>query len=115
VIIAGSRGITDYSIIEAAVIQSGFEITRVVSGTARGVDQLGEKYAQLHNFPVDKYPADWNTHGKRAGYLRNKQMADNADALIAIWDGVSKGTKHMIEIAAGKGLRVYCYNTSIQR
>ena len=67
---------------------------------------MGEFGALHHDSPVKKFPADWGGLGKRAGYLRNEQMADYADALIAVWDGKSKGTKHMIDSAASKGLIV---------
>lgn len=108
VIIAGSRTITDLSLIQIAVDESGFQISEVVCGGARGVDNLGRKWAGNGNrLPVKLFPADWNTYGKRAGYLRNAQMADYADALIAVWDGKSRGTRHMIDIARSKGLAVY--------
>lgn len=107
VIIAGSRGITSFEAIERAVCDSGFEITEVVSGVARGVDKLGEHYAKKHGIPVKPSPALWHQHGKSAGYIRNVDMADYADALIAIWDGESRGTKHMIQAATDKGLLVY--------
>lgn len=109
VIIAGSRGITDGSIIEKAIIASGFEITEVVSGTARGVDQLGETWATMAGKKIAKFPADWDTHGKSAGYKRNQQMAEYADALIAIWDGESRGTKHMIDIMKKTGKPTYVF------
>jgi len=108
-IIAGSREVTSYHEVKQAIEKSEFDITQVVSGCARGVDRLGEKFAADYNIPCVKFPADWNTHGKRAGYLRNQQMADYADALIAIWDGESRGTKHMIDIATKAGLAVYVY------
>ena len=108
-IVAGSREITSYRDVEDAILSSGFEITEVVSGTARGVDRLGEEYARNNNIPVSKFPADWDTHGKKAGYIRNSEMADHADALIAIWDGESRGTKHMIDIAERKSLDVFIY------
>ncbi len=108
-IIAGSRGITDYAVLEAAVEACPWSITAVVSGTARGGDQLGEQYAADHKLPLHRYPADWNTHGRAAGYIRNEVMADNADALLAIWDGTSRGTKHMIDIARQRGLPVYVH------
>jgi hypothetical protein len=109
VIIAGSRGITDLRDIVRAIEDSGFEITKVISGTARGVDQLGEEYARIQNIPVKQFPADWDTHGKSAGYKRNVIMADYADALIAIWDGKSRGTAHMITIANNKRLKIYVH------
>ena len=98
VIIAGSRTISSIACIVNAVDQSGFDITEVVSGMARGVDSLAIDFANLNRIPVHKFPADWNKYGKSAGYIRNQQMAEFADALIAIWDGQSKGTKHMIDI-----------------
>ena len=111
VIIAGSRTITKLSDVIWAVVHSGFygKITEVVSGKAKGVDNLGETWAYYNDIPVKSFPADWNEHGRSAGYKRNAQMAAYADALIAIWDGESKGTKHMIDIAKKKGLKVFVY------
>ena len=79
---------------------------QIVSGTARGVDQAGERYAASRGLDCVRFPADWEKYGRRAGYLRNCQMAENADALVAFWDGQSRGTKHMIEIAKARGLAV---------
>jgi len=109
VIIAGSRTLADYSVVETAIRQSGFEITEVVSGTARGVDRLGERWAQAQRIPVKRFPADWARHGKSAGYRRNAQMAVYAEALVAVWDGASRGTGHMIKIASGRGMKVYVH------
>ena len=80
-----------------------------MSGTARGVDRFGEQWAIENNVAIKRFPADWDTHGKRAGYLRNIQMDDYADALIAVWDGESRGTKHMIEEAKRKGLEWFVH------
>lgn len=108
-IIAGSRTIRSYSVVDTAVKLSGFRITEVVSGAARGVDILGEQWAARHGVPCRVFEADWNRWGKRAGYLRNVEMGEYAEALIAVWDGISPGTKHMINIAYGRGLKVYIY------
>ena len=109
-IIAGSRSITDLSVIYKAVEESGFTITEVVCGGARGVDSLGRKWAGNGNrIPVKLFLPDWANQGKSAGYKRNVEMANYADALIAIWDGISKGTQHMINIAEQKGLKVFIY------
>ena len=97
VIIAGSRSITSYDFVCKCIEESGFDVREVVSGTARGVDQLGERWAKDNGIPVIYFPADWST-GKGAGYRRNVDMAEYADALIACWDGVSKGTNHMVNI-----------------
>ena len=107
VIIAGSRVIRDMALLERAIMRAGFTITTVVSGTAQGADRLGEQWASKHGIPVKQFPAQWRKHGHSAGYKRNETMADNADALIALWDGKSRGTKHMIDIARRKGLPVY--------
>lgn len=92
--------------IEAAVIASGFQITEVVSGRATGVDRLGEYWAAIAGKPVKHFPADWSL-GRAAGHIRNGQMASYADALIAVWDGQSPGTRNMIETARKRGLKVY--------
>ncbi len=78
----------------------------VISGTASGADTLGERYAKENGYKLTRFPADWNKHGKKAGYIRNCEMADYAEALIAFWDGESKGTKNMIEIAKSKGIKI---------
>ena len=106
-IIAGSRDIEDIAELYAAIEECGWTPSIVVSGTARGVDRLGELWAENKGIPIERHPADWNTHGKRAGRIRNAQMALSAEALIALWDGKSKGTQHMIEVAKLHGLRVF--------
>lgn len=107
VIIAGSRDYHEYDTLLQAITESEFNITTVISGGAKGVDALGEEYANNMNIPLNTYNADWNTHGKAAGPIRNRKMAENADALIALWDGKSRGTKNMIETAMKKQLKVY--------
>ena len=73
--------------------------SRYVSGEARGADSLGKRLAYENEWEVLSFPADWDKYGKTAGYKRNDEMARNADALIAFWDGKSRGTKHMIDLA----------------
>ncbi len=107
VIIAGSRAISDQAIVAKAIAASCYPISEVVSGAARGVDQLGEQWARANGIPVHRMPADWRSHGRSAGMRRNAEMAQYAEALIAVWDGRSSGTKHMIECAHRKGLRVF--------
>lgn len=116
VIIAGSRCINNPLMqIEIAVRHAQFPISYVVSGTARGVDRAGELYAQRNMIPVIRYPAAWEIHGASAGYIRNRKMAENADALIAIWDGKSNGTRHMIEEAEKIGLKVYVHRVGVEQ
>ena len=112
VIIAGSRDDIIYSDIVEAIKEYGFDISVVISGDARGTDRFGERYAKENGIEVEKYPADWDKYGKSAGYIRNSQMADIADALIAVWNGTSKGTEHMINIARKKGLLVFVYEVN---
>ena len=69
----------------------------IVCGGAKGADSLGKAYAEARGFRIKNFPADWKKHNKAAGPIRNKQMGDYADALVAFWDGKSRGTKHMIE------------------
>ena len=99
IIIAGSRSVTDYKTVEKfiTITHSAVVLDEIVSGCALGVDKFGEQYAKQGGIPVAKFPANWGEHGKSAGFIRNKQMADYADALIAIWNGESRGTKHMID------------------
>lgn len=109
IIIAGSREFDNYSLLERIMdkLLSNIKCDIViVCGKARGADTLGERYAKEKGYEIDYYPAQWNLYGKRAGYIRNEQMAQNADALVAFWDGRSKGTKHMIDLAHKYNLKV---------
>lgn len=115
VIIAGGRKFNDYPMLEKKVNNLLSRMCKthtihIVSGTANGADKLGEQYANWNDLPIDSYPAKWDKYGKSAGYKRNALMADNADALIAFWDGKSKGTMHMIDLAKSKGLEVKVIN-----
>jgi hypothetical protein len=106
-IIAGGRDITDYQLVLDAIKESQFPISTVVCGGAKGVDSLGERYATEMNLQLNMFIPDWDTHGRAAGPIRNRKMAENAEALIAVWDGKSRGTKNMIETARKLGLLVY--------
>lgn len=111
IIIAGGREFSDYQLLKEKVDniisekRKRFQIV-IISGKARGADSLGERYANENAFNIMEFPADWDKYGKKAGYMRNTEMAENADALIAFWDGKSKGTKHMIDIATNKNLPI---------
>jgi len=102
-IIAGSRTIENQAAINwhlddyVSTLDILYTDLVVVSGTAKGVDKLGEYWAESVGAKVEQFPADWEQYGKLAGFRRNRQMAEYADELIAFWDGQSRGTKHMIE------------------
>ncbi len=113
VIIAGSRGITELYCVNQAVIESGFIITEVVSGKARGVDTLGENWADIHDIPVKPFPADWSTSD--GGFIRNRAMGRYADALIAIRLGSSSGTTDMVNVATKYGLKVFQYQVKLNK
>lgn len=106
-IIAGSRHLDDYALVERAVEESGFEPTVVLSGAGRGIDRQGEEWALRRGILMERYPAMWNIYGRKAGPIRNEAMVRKADALIAVWDGSTRGTAHIIEYATEWGLRVH--------
>jgi hypothetical protein len=107
IIIAGSRNFNDYEMLKSSILPftENLENIEIVSGNAKGADKLGEQFAKEMGYSLKLFPADWSL-GKHAGFLRNTQMADYADCLIAFWDGESKGTKMMIETAKKKSLKV---------
>lgn len=109
IIVAGSRSIDSYALVKNSIMESGWvdRETEIVSGEARGVDTHAITFAYLANLPCHRFPANWNKYGKGAGMIRNREMVEFSDALIAIWDGRSKGTKAMIDIATKRGLRVF--------
>ena len=122
VIIAGSRSFNDYEFLKTNCLNifrqlkaEGYDTKRetleIISGTANGADKMGERFAEEFNLKVVHFPADWNKYGKRAGYIRNEQMAlyakEDNGVLIAFWNETSKGTKHMIDLANKHRLRVF--------
>lgn len=121
VIIAGSRDICDKRLLWNVIKELDFEITEVVSGKARGVDSMGEAYAEWAGIPVAEFPAEWDNfdlpgavikkgkygdYNATAGFFRNDEMAQYADVLILIWDGSSPGSNNMREAAEMHGLRI---------
>jgi len=121
VIIAGTRNFSNYELLKEKcdnILSSKRQNSNIVilSGTAKGADRLGERYARERGFLLRRFPADWDKDGNKAGPIRNAKMADNADALIAFWDGTSRGTAHMIMTAKERGLvtRVIKYKTAIK-
>ena len=97
VIVAGSRNFNDWRLAYQTLNEHKDEIKEVICGDAKGADTIGAKWAEENRIKVNHFPADWQKYGAAAGYVRNKQMGDIADKLIAFWDGKSPGTKHMIE------------------
>ena len=115
VIIAGGREVKDYRLVvkamENADLLMGITPTEVFSGRARGVDKMGEGWAKQHGIPVVPFPALWRdvdgVFDTRAGHRRNSEMALEANALVAVWDGLSTGTADMIKKAHKRGLLVW--------
>lgn len=113
IIVAGSRDFNDYQLLERELIKFMKELglndnqdIEIVSGTARGADKLGEQFGRKHGYAIKQFPANWDTYGKSAGYRRNADMANYANACIVFWDGKSKGSKHMIDLANKCNLKV---------
>jgi len=119
IIIAGGRDFNDFeklnkeciTIIKEQLKPKTRSEIEIVSGTANGADKLGEQFAEKYKIKVKQFAANWNLYGKSAGYKRNEQMAvyakEDKGVLIAFWDGKSRGTKHMIELAEKHELEVF--------
>lgn len=126
VIVAGSRSIDDYNFITDTIKKSKFELTEIIQGGARGVDKQAKLYAKNNNIKCKEFPAKWEDfsepcrkrkkygreYNSLAGHKRNQKMANYADALIAIWDGKSPGTKDMIRRANKNNLKIFVYEVS---
>ncbi len=111
VIIAGCRDFDDYALLKERCNDYLCEKMEthnviIVSGHASGADALGERFAEEHGLQCEIHPADWGKYGRSAGPIRNAEMAEVSDALIAFWDGQNPGTRSMIELARKKGLQV---------
>lgn len=121
IIIAGGREFSNYAILKHNVIRILLELSpaeepdvEIVCGKARGADTLGEKFGKEYNYKIKYFIPDWDGLGKKAGYVRNSDMANYAKedngVLIAFWDKISRGTKHMIDLATKQGLKVFVIN-----
>ena len=97
VIIAGCRDFNDYELLKEKcdyfLQDEKKEDVVIISGHASGADALGERYVQERGFLLETYPADWKAHGRAASPIRNAKMASVAHALIAFWDGKSRGKR----------------------
>lgn len=116
-IIAGSREGIDEVDVFTAMQESGFDkrVSEIVSGTARGVDRMGEAWARENGIPVKRFPADWENNGRAAGHIRNRQMGDYADALLVLIYNNSRGSEGMLSYAKKKGLEIYVVRKSGDR
>lgn len=102
--VVGSRTFHDYNRLREVLFK--YTPSEIVSGGAVGTDSLAERYAKEQNIALTIFRPDWNTHGKKAGFLRNKIIVEHSDRVIAFWDGKSKGTKSTIDYA--KQLKKEC-------
>lgn len=105
--IVGSRDFNDYELV-ARIIGTHFYYMvnciemnddEIISGGARGADTLGKNYAKNCGLKYTEFLPNWNELGKKAGFVRNQQIVDACDMVLAFWDGQSKGTKHTIDLA----------------
>lgn len=101
VAIIGSRDFKDYEKLKITIpfIIPIKDIEKIVSGGARGADKLAELFAKENKIPIEIYKAEWENYGKSAGMIRNKEIINNCDMVIAFWDGESKGTKNSLKYA----------------
>lgn len=117
VIIAGGRDYHDMAQLTSTMdtLLENKPFVTIISGGAKGADTLGERYAKMRNYHLMVVKPDWDKYGKRAGYLRNETMLHFADAVVCFWNGVSKGTAHMVHITmkSGKPLRVIRYMSAM--
>lgn len=115
VIVAGGRDFNDYKFLNDILNEKKDVIDEIVCGEARGADKLGKTWGIRNGIPVKSFFAEWDKYKRSAGPIRNRQMGEYGDYLIAFWDGKSKGTKNMIETMKklGKHGEVYYYGNSI--
>lgn len=111
-IVAGGRDFADYLRLEKMLVQLAETTYKdhaisIVSGMARGADALAVHFAREYNVMLYAFPADWDTHDKAAGFIRNGEMAQFSDGLLAFWDGKSRGTRHMINLMKRIGKPVH--------
>jgi YspA, cpYpsA-related SLOG family len=110
VAIVGSRTFTNYDLMVSSIRelenQHQFSTRKVVSGGARGADALARKFAITNEIPIEEFKPDWST-GRGAGIVRNTDIVNAADVVIAFWDGNSRGTLDSINKGKAQGKQVF--------
>lgn len=113
VIIAGSRHLWNYTAVDEMIAKTDWHITEVVCGMAPGADMVGYAWALINGVPIKPFPADWDRYGKKAGMLRNAEMAlyaRDGGGLVLLWDGISPGSASMLKLAEFYGLQTAVIN-----
>jgi len=112
--IVGSRSFNNYNLLKSDLdnFRKDHDVTEIISGGARGADTFAERYAEENKIKLTVYYADWEKHGKAAGYIRNHDIIKNCDYCMAYWDDVSKGTANSIQLCGvyNKPCRIVHYN-----
>lgn len=108
IIVAGSRTVKDKIMVfnKLKSLHRAYPNMEIVSGCASGPDTFAINFANENEVKIHMFPADWNKFGKRAGYIRNEEMAKFSDGLLIFWDGISSGSKHMITLAIKHKLKI---------
>jgi len=104
--VVGSRGFQDYDRLCQKIAKLGESVGCIISGGARGADSLAAKFARENNLELVEYLPEYEKYGRSAPIIRNKLIVDNADCVIAFWDGASHGTKNSIDYAQRQGKKV---------
>jgi len=109
-LVAGSRTFNDYDFMFTKLLkilsQTDWNGLEILSGGAKGADELGRTFAEVFNIPFKLFPAKWDEHGKSAGFIRNKAMVNYCTHCVVFWDGKSKGTKHTIDLCKQGGIPI---------
>lgn len=105
--VVGSRSFDDYEYLKKML--DYHPCTQIISGGARGADRLAKRYATERGLPIKEFLPNWDTYGKSAGYIRNEQIVEACDELVAFWNSISHGTKHSLKLAQDSGKPVYKY------
>lgn len=112
IIVAGSRDFYDYEFLKQRLdnaLKNISEEIEIVSGKAKGADTLGEQYAKERGYKIKEFPADWTGLGRKAGPLRNEQMAEYANACVVFWKNKSRGSEDMISRSKNHKLKLKIY------
>jgi len=105
--IIGSRGIDEkkaLEIIEQVIKKATKTITEIISGGAKGADTTAKNYAKANGIKLTEYLPNYKEYGRGAPLKRNETIIKNSDAVLAIWDGESRGTQHAIRKAKAQGM-----------
>ncbi|MDY6915880.1 MAG: SLOG family protein [Candidatus Cloacimonadota bacterium] len=103
--VIGSKKFNNFQLLTSEIEKEN-NLTKIISGAAPGTDSLARRYAIQNNIPLLEFPPDYAKNGAEAKHVRDRQIVDHSEKVLAFWDGVCQGTKYTMNYARQQNVPV---------